>query len=91
MASGTSPSVSKQHFPMQGPTAARMRSGLAPSRRTISRTVFSTIPAAQPRHPAWTAPTHPASGSWSRRMPQSAENTTRGIPGVSVTMASTLV
>ena len=30
-------------------------------------------------------------GSWSRMMPQSAENTTRGIPGVSVTMASTLV
>ena len=40
---------------MQGPTAARIRSGRAPS-RAIACTVASSTPASAPRQPAWAAP-----------------------------------
>ena len=44
---------------MQGPIAARIRSGCAPS-SVIARTVASITPASAPRQPAWAAPITPA-------------------------------
>ena len=88
MASATSLSVSKQHGPIQGPMAARMFSGLAPYSAAIAATAFSTMPPAQPRHPAWTPPTAPVTGSWRSRMPQSAEKTVSGRFGSLVMRAS---
>ncbi len=46
---------------MQGPIAATMRSGRAPS-PAIAPTVASTTPASAPRQPAWAAPITPAVG-----------------------------
>ena len=86
--SGTSAWVSKQQEEIPGPMAARMFSGFAPYAAPMAATAFSTMPPAQPRHPAWTPPTAPVTGSWRSRMPQSAENTTNGRFGSLVIRAS---
>ena len=56
---------------MHGPTAAAIRSRLAPS-RSIAAIVASVTPASAPRQPAWAAPTTPASASASSTGAQSA-------------------
>ncbi len=72
---------------MQGPTAAAMCSTRAPS-EIIAAMAWSVTPAIAPRHPAWTAPTTPASVSASKTGAQSAVTTPRSNPGRSVTSAS---
>ena len=63
MASGTSPSVSKQHGPIPGPMAARMFSGFAPKKRSMAAMVLAAMPRAVPRQPAWAAPMQRLTGS----------------------------
>ena len=72
---------------MQGPIAATIAAGLAPS-RTIAATVASITPATAPRQPAWTAPATPAFGSASRIGAQSAVMMPRAMSRRVVTMAS---
>ena len=91
MASGTSSSVSKQQAPMDGPVAASRSPGSVPKASCIRRTVLAARPLATPRHPAWTAPMASCTGSYSRIVPQSAENTTSGMCFSRQIMASTLV
>ena len=56
----------------------------------ILQKFFRTIPAAQPRHPAWTAPTALVCGLYSSTVPQSAENTNSARPGTLEISASAL-
>ena len=53
--SGTSRWVSKQHWEMPGPTAAKMSSGRLPKLPAIRSTARAAMPRAVPRQPAWTA------------------------------------
>lgn len=52
MASGTSPSVSKQQALMHGPMAAPIFSGSQPNSRVMASTAFAAMPSAVPRQPA---------------------------------------
>ncbi len=72
---------------MQGPIAARVRPGLAPS-ATIAATVVATTPPSAPFQPAWAAPMTEAAGSARRTGTQSAVRMPRAMPGRPVTSAS---
>ncbi len=72
---------------MQGPTAATMRAGSAPS-ATIAATAESTTPPTAPFHPAWAAQTTRASASASSTGAQSADRAPQTIPGVAVATPS---
>src|SRR6266851_10341580 len=72
---------------MQGPIAARMRPGSAPS-ATIAATVVATTPPSAPFQPAWAAPMTEAAGSARRTGTQSAVRMPRAMPGRPVTSAS---
>ena len=72
---------------MQGPRAAVIRSGAAPS-AAMAASAASSTPSSAPCQPAWAAPITPASGSASRTGPQSAVSTPSSRPGRSVTSAS---
>ena len=72
---------------MQGPIAAAIEAGSAPS-STMAATVASITPATAPRQPAWAAPITPASVSANRIGAQSAVMMPRAMSGRSVTIAS---
>ncbi len=74
---------------MQGPTAARIRAGSAPS-SVIARTAAATTPPRAPRQPAWAAATTRASGSTISTGAQSAARAPHIRPGVRVATASAL-
>ncbi len=72
---------------MQGPTAAVMSAGSAPS-RIIAPTAAFTIPPSAPRQPAWAAATTRALGSAISTGAQSAARAPHISPAVPVATAS---
>ena len=72
---------------MQGPIAARMPSGRAPS-SIIASMVASHTPPTAPRQPAWQAPITPSSGDENSTGAQSAVMTPSATFGRAVTKAS---
>ena len=65
---------------MQGPMAATIRAGSAPS-LTIAATVPATTPPRAPFQPAWAAPITPAAGSANNTGTQSAVRMPSARPG----------